>query len=174
MACHHDSPEVRRYVDCVDRFSRVVRSSGNLQRGAFLRELEIALIALYESAVRLPDVSPDSSDVSRVSADSYATVAPIAALLGPYDQYQEIFDPSDPQDVKPVQFCLSLDVGEILTDVERGRELANSSDISHNDILWQLRFDFTSHWARHAASALKVVNTLLYSHFLAALDGQDA
>jgi hypothetical protein len=51
-----------------------------------------------------------------------------------------------------------------------------SRAVTPNDVVWQWRCDFTTHWGRHAASALRVINNLLYTEFVEALEegGADA
>ena len=88
-----------------------------------------------------------------------------------------MFDPSDPDDKEPVQYLLSLDLVEILEDQEYAHSLLEPSrGVTPNDAVWQWRFGFTSHWGRHAASALRVINNLLYTQIVEALEegGADA
>jgi len=123
-------------------------------------------------------VAPDSDGLpdSTIERDEYLGLqGSLAALLGRYDACHDIFDPSDPEDQKPVQHLLSLDLTEILEDLDDGRSLLDPSRaIAPADVLWQLRFDFTSHWGRHAATALKVVNSLLHTQFVDALEERRA
>src|SRR6266480_3308681 len=144
--------------------------------GQVLHEIEPSLSALYSAAAELPDVAPDSDGVPDVTTerDEYKRLqGSLAALLGRYDAYRDIFDPSDPEDQKPVQHLLSLDLTEILKDLDDGRSLqAPKRAIAPADVLWQWRFDFTSHWGRHAATALKVINSLLHTQFVDTLEEQ--
>ena len=169
-----DSPAARRYSEAVDRYAAVIRGRNDRPRGLLLRDVEAALAALYHAASELPEIPPDSSDVpeARAEQDQYRAIqGSLAALLGRYDSYREIFDPSDPDDREPVQALLSLDLVEVLEDVESGRSLLEPDRrVTPNDVLWQWRFDFTSHWGRHAVTALKVINSLLHTQFVDALD----
>ena len=165
-----DTPAVRRYKEAVERYSALVRAHGDVSLGAFLRAAESALSALYGSAADLPEVSPatDQLPEQKADRDQYRLLqGSLAAQLGQYDAYREVFDPTDPEDPEPVQYLLSLDLVEILEDVEEGRRLVDPGvSISPADVLWEWRFDFTSHWGRHAVTALKVVNSLLHTQFV--------
>ena len=169
-----DTPEVRRYSDAVQRYCGVVRAHTVGSLGRFLREIEPALSWLYGAAADLPEVAPDTEEPPEPGAarDEYQRLqGSLAALLGRYDPYREIFDPSDPDDREPVQSLLSIDLVEILEDVEYGRSLMDPNQrISPADVLWQWRFDFATHWGRHAATALRVVSSLLHTQFVDALE----
>jgi hypothetical protein len=100
----------------------------------------------------------------------------LAARFGERDSYREIFDPADVADREPVEGSLSRDLTEIYQDLRAALALEEPSrSIAPADILWDWRFGFTSHWGRHTASALRVVHSLLYTHFVQALsDPPDA
>ena len=151
-----------------------MRSAPQRSLGQFLHEIELSLSALYSAAAELPDAPPDSDGLPDLPTerDEYQRLqGSLATLLGRYDAYHDIFDPSDPEDQKPVQYLLSLDLTEILEDLDDGRSLLDPSRaIAPADVLWQWRFDFTSHWGRHAATALKVINSLLHTQFVDALE----
>ena len=168
-----DTPAVHRYSEAVERYRGVIRAPQRAL-GQFLHEVEPSLSALYSAAAELPEVAPATDGVpDPVSerAEYRALQASLAALLGPYDAYRDIFDPSDPEDQKPVQYLLSLDLTEILEDLDEGHSLADPRRaIAPADVLWQWRFDFTSHWGRHAAAAIKVINSLLHSQFVDTLE----
>jgi hypothetical protein len=142
--------------------------------GKFLRAIEPVLAAFYSVAAELPDVVPDTEDVPESSRpeDEYRELqGSLYALLGRFDSYQEIFDPSDVEDREPVQYLLSLDLVEILEDLDYGRSLtAPTRHITPADILWQWRFGFTTHWGRHATTALRVINSVLHTQFVQALE----
>ena len=168
------SPAPQRYRDAVERYSAAVRGHFQRSLGEFLHEVEPALSALYSTAAGLPEVPPDTEHVpeSPGHGDEYRKLqGSLAALLGRYDSYRDIFDPSDVEDREPVQYLLSLDLLEVLEDVDRGQSLLEPAQgIAVADVLWQWRFDFTSHWGRHAATAIKVINSLLYTQFVDALE----
>jgi hypothetical protein len=169
-----DTPAVRRYAEAVERYRVVIRAAPQRSLGQLLHEIEPSLSALYSAAAELPDVAPDTDGVPGHTAErnEYQRLqGSLAARLGRYDAYHDIFDPSDLEDQKPVQHLLSLDLTEILEDLDHGRCLLDPGRvITPADVLWQWRFDFTSHWGRHAATALKVVNSLLHTQFVDALE----
>ena len=173
-----DSPLVRSYWEAADRYRSALLAAPQRTLGQFLREVEPALALLYSAAAELPEVAPDTDGVAdkRGDRDAYRKLqGSVAKLLGRFDAYQDIFNPSDPGDHTPVQYLLSLELVEILEDLDEGRSLSDPSrSVAHADVLWQLRFDFTSHWGRHAASALKVINALLHTEAVDALESRRA
>jgi hypothetical protein len=161
-----DLPAVRSYLKASDRFSALVRNGPTQTTGQFLRELDGALADLYSAGSRLPEIAPETSGLpqSNLPTDRNRELqASIAQLFGRFDPYRAIFDPTDPDDNEPVQYWLSLDLIEILEDQEYARDLLEPARrISPNDVVWQWRFGFTSHWGRHATVAMRVINSLLY------------
>ena len=180
MSSALDLPAVRTYLEASDRFSTVVRNGPTQTMGSFLRELESVLADLYAAGSRLPELKPDTSELPQSSLQTDRNrelQASLAQMFGRFDPYRAIFDPTDPEDNEPVQYLLSLDLIEVLEDQEYARNLLESGrHISPNDVVWQLRFGFTSHWGRHAIVALRVINSLLYTQFVEALKegGADA
>jgi hypothetical protein len=142
--------------------------------GRFLRDVDTALAALYTTGSELPELEPDTSDVpeSDLPKEEYQRLqGSLAAMLGRFDPYRDIFDTSDPEDREPVQYLLSPDLLEILEDLDYGYSLLDPTrGITPTDVVWQWRFAFSSHWGRHAASAIKVVNNLLYTQFIETLE----
>jgi len=169
-----DSPSARRYLQAADRFSDVMRKESPGTVGQFLREIDVALATLYSAGAELPELEPDTSDVPEavLPKQEYERLqGSLAAMLGRFDPYRDIFDPSDPEDREPVQYRLSLDLLEILEDLDYGRSLLDPArGVTPTDAMWQWRFAFSSHWGRHAASAIKVVNNLLYTQFVETLE----
>jgi hypothetical protein len=75
-------------------------------------------------------------------------------ILGPLDAYWEVFDPT--QKEKPICCSLAIDIIEVYLDLKDALKLLKSG-AALNDIHWEWRFDFHSHWSKHAASALRVM-----------------
>ena len=171
-----DTPLSRRYADAAERYTAVVRAHTRGSLGQFLRDVEPALFAVCSAASELPEVAADTEDVpeSAEHREEYQKLqGSLSALLGRYDTYRQFFDPSDAADEEPVHCLLSLDLVEILEDLEYGRSLLEPSRrVTSADVLWQWRFGFVHHWGRHATSALRVINSLLYTRFVDALDQQ--
>ena len=167
-------PAVQRYREAMLHYRAVMRAAPTQPLGAFLPAIDAALAGLYKAGSELPELEPDTSDVpdrSPTNEDHGAIQGAIAALLGHYDRYHDIYNPSDPDDRDPVEYLVSLDLLEILEDQDEAHGLLDPArQLSPNDIVWQWRFGFTSHWGSHAAGALKVIHNLLYTEFAAALE----
>ena len=89
----------------------------------------------------------------------------IAEILGSVDTYSFVFDPYLP-DVVVSQ--LSDDLASIATDLENGLRHYRVGDLA--EALWWWQFSYLSDWGERAASALRVLQSLL-SHIR--LDADD-
>jgi len=175
-----DQPAARVYCEAAQRFSAVVRNGPQQSVAKFLRDVDGALADLYSAGSRLPELEPDTEELPESNLPpgrNQQLQGSLAKLLGQFDSYREIFDPHDPGDTEPVQYRVSLDLLEILDDQDYALSLLDPGRvITPTDVVWQWRFGFTSHWGRHVASVLRVVNNLLYTQFIEALEegGADA
>ena len=173
-----DSAPLQHYATLARRYCTLIESHRSHRLREFLLETESLLPSLYQAATQLPEVEPATSETppESTSAEGFGQLlSSLSTFLGDHDPYREIFDPSDPQDREPVQGSLADDLTEIHHDVSAGLALLSSAPgIAPADIAWQWRFDFTFHWGRHAASALRVINTLLHSHYVVNEDPRGA
>jgi len=76
-------------------------------------------------------------------------------ILGPLDGYWEVFDST--QKEEPIFCSLANDLAEIYLDLKDALKLLKSG-VALNDIHWDWRFDFRSHWGKHAVSALTAIH----------------
>ena len=65
---------------------------------------------------------------------------------------------------------LAADLIEIDEDCFDNLTLLEDPDLAPDDTLWEWRFTFSSHSSRHIASALRVVNALVHSHYAGEVD----
>lgn len=147
--------QARQFCDFLD-------ACVNLDQSKLVHNLSVRLARICEAGARLPSVKPlaesgnDFTEES-VEADSSRCVDLALRLrkqLGSLDEYWDVFDPT--QREEPIRCSISMDLADIhrdLRDALRIHESAAEAD----DVYWQWRFDFQSHWSRHAANALKVV-----------------
>ena len=165
-----DSREASQFRDVAGRYCALIERSSSLSTAELLVALEPLLALLYHAGATLPEIEPatDRSEESGV-AGTPEVERTLGALCGERDYDREVFDPADPADRDPVGGTLSGDLAEIYQDLREALALAQPSrGIQPADVLWDWRFGFTSHWGRHAASALRVVNSLLHTHFVQA------
>jgi hypothetical protein len=142
-------------------FCQFVEQTGPDQREPFIQQLFVQLTKVCEVANRLPWVDPTTADVEINQDDIQARAdecfklsEKLRKVFGSLDSYWDVFDPT--QKEEPVNGSLARDIAEICMDLADSLDLLESgTDL--NDVYWQWRFDFRSHWARHAGSALKVL-----------------
>ncbi len=127
----------------------------------FLHKTQICLLDVYKSALALPRVSAKSSEIEdgKIPPDeSMKLFHTIHDKLGKYDVHWEIFD-STAADPDPYQANISQDLAEIYEDVKKSLLIIEKNPLSAN-LLWELRFNCTSHWGRHLTSALRSIYCL--------------
>jgi hypothetical protein len=165
-------PSERKAIKVFPRLARkfctLVGTSKKQKPHEFLSEIASRLAELYSVAFLLPDVSRVTSK-NRLSKKELAHRTKrykildehLRTRLGAANKYWKVFDPPDEKSL--VSTILSDDLADIYLDLEDGLA-SQRNGVSRDDILWQWRFDFRSHWGRHAVSALTTI------HHLAAWD----
>jgi hypothetical protein len=159
--------EARAYCDAVEGHE-------SISLGKFVRQLAIRVVRLYAAALQLPNVTSQTSDSSSdARADAFtheqesALTQALEEKLGNSNTYREIFDPYDEPSEEAVYGSLGRDLAEIyndLRDVLAADERKNEDTFP--DILWNARFRFEHHWGAHATKALRVIDSLLYRHYI--------
>ena len=80
--------------------------------------------------------------------------------------YFNVSDPYDEANHEPVRMSLADDLADIYRDVKNGLLAEQAVAAARpNDVLWTWRFDFESHWATHAADALRALQAALLVHY---------
>ena len=91
--------------------------------------------------------------------------------MSPYHLHWFVFDPVGQEPDEPVAGHLPSDLSEIYRDVRNGCNAWVPSDpATYRDALWQMHFDFMSHWGRHAVTALAAMHSLLHDTHIDALE----
>ena len=120
------------------------------------REAGIPLADLYAAGLNLPNVSPteDNIEIETIDMDQWWSVFnSIDRLTGSEDPYRLVFHPDE--DTEIIEGPLADDLADIYHDVLPATEWTDDAHL--DDLLWQLRFSFQSHWGRHALEAMKVL-----------------
>jgi hypothetical protein len=129
----------------------------------------LLLPRLYAAALALPQVEPDTADQAgrQVTHDDWrALYTDLAERLGHWDSYIDVGDPYDEANREPMRMSLADDLADIYQDVKNGLMTEKSlSAVRPNDVLWTWRFEFGSHWAEHAARALRALQAALLVHY---------
>ena len=141
-------------------FCRCIDNCGSYGRKRLVQDVSVLLARLCEVGARLPWVSPstegkdftDESVATHASA-VYQLSTRLREQLGNLDEYWDVFDPTQKEDA--ILCSLSQHIAEIYMDLQDALKL-QTSGASLEDMYFDWRFDFRSHWSRHATSALKV------------------
>jgi hypothetical protein len=149
------------FPQVAQEFCQFVEQAALDLREPFIQQLFVRLARLCEVANRLPSVDPGTADIEidqkeiRAHADECFNLSEkLRKVFGNLDSYWDVFDPTRREE--PVNGSLARDIAEICMDLKGALNLLGSgTDL--NDVYWQWRFDFRSHWARHAGSSLKVL-----------------
>jgi hypothetical protein len=145
---------------CARKFCEFIDVCADLDRQALLGEVSVRLARLCEVGARLPWVNP-STDSMNTPSDSFSLhkeqsvslEAKLREKIGRVNAYWEVFDPT--QKEEPVSGSLSIDLTEIYFDLKEALQLQESG-AARDDVYFDWRLGFRSHWSRHAVSALKV------------------
>jgi hypothetical protein len=152
---------IERFPIVAEEYCRLIDECGKRSRRQLVQELSVHLARLCEVAVRLPSVEPATEGVDHtpeaIGAHTKEWVklsGKLRQIFGSLDDYWEVFDPTEKEE--PVSCSLAIDIAEIYLDLKDALSLPRSGT-ALNDIHWDWRFEFHSHWSKHAACALKVM-----------------
>jgi hypothetical protein len=150
-----------RFRETAEKFIETVDTAPRLERDAFLEATGRCLSGLYSSALQIPygklESSEPPSENGSVPKDEWLPLYRLLReKLGEVDRYWLVFDPTENE--APVQGSLAIDISEIYQDLQESLHLMDDGKIPEADLLWQLRFDFRSHWGRHLLGALTAIH----------------
>ncbi len=151
---------IAEFPAVAEDFCRCIDNCGIYERKRLVQDVSVLLARLCEVGARLPWVSPstggtDSIDesVDTHASEQYRLSTKLREQLGNLDEYWDVFDPT--QKEEPILCSLSQDIAEIYMDLQDALKL-QTTGASLEDMYFDWRLDFRSHWSRHATSALKV------------------
>jgi len=152
---------IERFPLVAEEYFRLIDDCGKVNRRQLVQELSVHLARLCEVGVRLPSVEPttanidDTPEALAAHTEEWVKLSTkLRQIFGPLDVYWEVFDPTQKED--PVSCSLAIDIAEIYLDLKGALKLQKSG-AALNDILWEWRFDFHSHWSKHASNALRAM-----------------
>jgi hypothetical protein len=163
MQLDQDQQEaIREFPVLAGNFCQLIDGSEKLDQSQFVHGLATELAGLCAVGTRLPATQPTNGPepkFTQESLDEHAKRSVALAIrlgkqLGSLNQYWDVFDPTEKE--SPILCALSQDIADIYMDMQEALVL-QAQDIPAPDLYWQWRFDFQSHWSRHAASALRVL-----------------
>jgi Domain of unknown function (DUF5063) len=151
---------IAEFPTVAEQFCRFIDNCGSCERKHLVQDISVLLARLCEIGARLPCVNPSTEgtdftdeSVATHSSEQYRLSTRLREQLGNLDEYWNIFDPT--QKEKPILCSLSQDIAEIYMDLQDALKL-QTSGACLEDMYFDWRFDFRTHWSRHATSALKV------------------
>jgi hypothetical protein len=149
---------LQRFRAAATNFIATVDSLPQLERDAFLASVSHCLSKLYCSALDLPAVVPDTTEIDETPFPTHEQIALerlLAEKIGAIDAYWQVFDSTENAD--PVQGSLVRDISEIYFDLKQDLHLDGKA-ISQADFLWELRESFRQHWGRHILNVLAAIH----------------
>ena len=126
-----------------------------------VRRLHEAMTEIYASALALslPSVDDNGPDVERLTDEEWSRLYErLRAVLGPADEFFEIWDSdrTDPRSV--VEGSLADALADVYRDLRYG--LALDAADAEADAIFEWTQTFWSHWGRHAADGVRVLQLL--------------
>jgi hypothetical protein len=146
------TPAVLMFVAQVRQFCAFVEQSISIETRERLLGTRLRLLALYQAALALPLVTPNTDAISK------AAIPPPRNWVGfgTHELYWEVFDPYVNEE--PVTGELSEDILEVLGDVRGPLSCWDAHPPQIADAIWEWRFSFDSHWGNHAIDALRALH----------------
>jgi len=156
--------EFKRFHEVASEFCTAVDSAQSTDRETLVLRIYRLLPLLIGRAVNLSPIesSDDQTDhkKARISQEQWGELySLLKEKLGDWDLYSQVFDPTKDRDA--IYGSLADDIADIYRDLKEGLDLHSSDIVSSNDILWEWRFGFYSHWGHHAINALRTIHFLL-------------
>jgi hypothetical protein len=151
---------VEDFGPAATRFCAVIERAGTITLRRWLIDLERTLSAVYASAAALPDVGPATDrGVQRMSHEEWAALFEgLRDYLGDTDVYWMVFDVRNQASL--VSASLADDLADIYRELRSGLEALHSG-ASPEDVLFDWRTSFETHWALHAHGALGAIRAAI-------------
>jgi hypothetical protein len=142
---------IEAFVAAARRFVRFVEDSEALSREAFVRDAQSSMLDLYTTAMLLDPGQPtdDPEPPSSMTTDEWWNL---------FQRLQRQLEPLD----SVVDGSLSDDIADVYRDLRNGFLSYDSGDV--DEAVWSWRTEFESHWGRHAAHAIYVLQVLRSEH----------
>ena len=159
-----EDPRVLRFVEAAQKFREIIDRE-NLNGKELIQALLPSLAELYAAGLGLEsvdtgDLPENDSDAHRLSHDKWSSLfQKLSERLGSVASYWMLLDPLESDQGNLVAGDLGDDLADIYRDVMQGLgewELGKETPV--NEVVWQWRFDLSSHWGYHALNALKTLH----------------
>lgn len=150
-----------RFSAVVARFCSVVDSAPNLERSDFVAQLYRTLPKLIDEAISLPEVerinrNPTRKTVRQKIDEWDRLYTSLKQKLGDWDSYMQVFDPT--RDTAAIPGSLADDIADIYRDLKERLVLKGTHGSEPEELIWEWKFGFQSHWGKHAMDALLAIH----------------
>lgn len=160
-----NSAPALRFRAAAEAFVALVEARATHSPADWLARVHAQLPELYAVALALREVAPDTGDAKQsvMTHDEWKVVYDdIGGVLGRWNYYWDVYDPYSESDHEAVCGSLADDLADIYRDLRDGLFAASAEGARPNDVFWAWRFDFASHWAAHAARAIRALSTAFF------------
>jgi hypothetical protein len=157
---------IRAFVEEAGGYCLLIESNESSNSWTFAQACLSRLLRLYDSALHLPELEPETQSLlSGISHEEWESMREHVGRKLARDYYWEIFEPLEEQKPEPVAGSLSDDLADIWRDLKPGLRECNGTVVAIQDIVWQWRFSFETHWGHHAAGAIAALHALCFGQF---------
>ncbi|HME37093.1 MAG TPA: DUF5063 domain-containing protein [Candidatus Sulfotelmatobacter sp.] len=159
-----------RFAAAAQEFCSLVESAAELDRTGLLTEMYQVLPRLINEAILLPSIQSSKED-DAIEKQEQSLASPGARMteeqwgqlynllkekLGDWDLYWQVFDPTT--DKEAVCGTLADDFADIYRDLKEGLILNEKHLARPEDLIWEWRLSYFSHWGKHAIDALLTIH----------------
>ena len=162
-----NSTAAEQFSQAAAQFCSIVEGASGMERAGFLLHVYQILPQLIAKAISLPQFHlGDNAPVNmtafpdvpnRPTYDQWSELYNLLKeKLGEWDVYSQVFDPISDKDA--ILGSLSDDIADIYRDLKEGLVLSETHQSRPEDIVWEWRLLYYSHWGKHAIDALLVIH----------------
>jgi hypothetical protein len=133
----------------------------------FAQACLMQLLLLYQLALQLPHAGPDSDDLlPRIEYETWNLVREKIAKRLARDYYWAVFEPLEQELPEAIAGSLSDDLADIWRDLKPGLDVIDAgTTTSPNDLAWEWRVSFETHWGAHAVGAIAALHALCFGPY---------
>jgi hypothetical protein len=146
------------------KYCSFVESTDN-ENSKFLTDVQMLLLELYLLGRQLRDVDAVETGFEDLLSDhDYKAVLKNISDRCPFQYYWTIIDPFNFNDTNQQIGTGDLldDLGDIYHDLKRTLLLYDSGlNGARLQAMWQMKFDFDSHWGTHCVDSIKAIHDYL-------------
>jgi hypothetical protein len=152
--------EINEFVEAAKHFCSAAEA-GASSPDSLIETVSKALVAVYASALDLPDPQPTTDEL--FDGPDKPAISPLAnqlrAAFGEDDTFMTVYDATEPDPDDPYESSLAQELGEIYEDLKEAIALVDQHGVTA-DCVWQVKFDFEQHWGQHAMHVLPALHQL--------------